>query len=75
MEVFFPPAGPGRVLYMSAQAMVLGISVPAFPLENMQQAESAGSSMAPSAGCSMAPSEHWRGVGTVPAVSVSSVPV
>lgn len=64
---------------MSAQSMVLGISVPAvaFPVEDMQQAGSAGSSMALSAGCSMAPSELlpslWRGAGAVQApVSVSS---
>lgn len=37
---FFPAAGPGRVLYMSAQSMVSGISVPAvaFPVQDMQQA-------------------------------------
>lgn len=39
--------------------MVLGIDVPAvaFPVEEMQQAERAGSSTAPSAGSSPAPSE------------------
>lgn len=76
---FFPPccAWKSAVYVSPVHGLRDQCSAVAFPVEDMQQAGSAGSSMAPSAGCSMAPSELlpslWRGAGAVQApVSVSS---
>lgn len=57
--VFFSLLGLEECCICQPSLMVSGITVPAvaFPVEEMQQAERAGSSLAPSAGFSMAPLE------------------